>query len=407
MSVHEILTLTPKLTKYFIFRFVSEKDLVVVKEEKVKVEPKKIEVKRTKTAWLPCSLLYEKMNIAEPSGGYAISNFHFWSVFESFFLFHRSNKKGKKSGGNFSLFQCLSETTKNRKKTHRERPDFPDVFTKAQEADIDVLNMNANVIPLTSNKPTTSIASTTGILTESVSIISPSSSSSSPATPIISSVIKSKPVEIPTAKKRSDLELKSLSMETKHPSEKKDLFKAIFDSDEDEDTATESNPSDVNVLQTSLQPTTTVLCNNFLPKPATILNVLRNSSPPRGIFSNMFKTTAEVAEKAPEIESSKKGLLEEKANISVDIAEVPASRPLLYGPSLPANTPTAATTTLLIPGATSTNSKVKSRFVQDEWIEKSRVAEKDSKKKDKKKHKKVKKHKKEKLKKKKNKDKSR
>lgn len=54
----------------FIFRFVSEKDLVVVKEEKVKVEPKKIEVKRTKKAWLPCSLLYEKMNVAEPSGGY-------------------------------------------------------------------------------------------------------------------------------------------------------------------------------------------------------------------------------------------------------------------------------------------------------------------------------------------------
>lgn len=60
---------TTELTKYFIFSFVSEKDLVVVKEEKVKVEPKKIEVKRTKTAWLPCSLLYEKMNIAEPSGG--------------------------------------------------------------------------------------------------------------------------------------------------------------------------------------------------------------------------------------------------------------------------------------------------------------------------------------------------
>lgn len=53
-------------------RFVSEKDVVVIKEEKVKEEPKKIEVKRTKTAWLPCSLLYEKMNISEPSGGYVL-----------------------------------------------------------------------------------------------------------------------------------------------------------------------------------------------------------------------------------------------------------------------------------------------------------------------------------------------
>lgn len=61
------------MTKKNSFRFVSEKDLVKdVKEEKVKVEPKKIEVTRTKTAWLPCSLLYEKMNIAEPSGGYVI-----------------------------------------------------------------------------------------------------------------------------------------------------------------------------------------------------------------------------------------------------------------------------------------------------------------------------------------------
>lgn len=71
--VHEIYCRRSEYNqKCFFFRFVSEKDLVVVKEEKVKVEPKKIEVKRTRTAWLPCSLLYEKMNIAEPSGGYAI-----------------------------------------------------------------------------------------------------------------------------------------------------------------------------------------------------------------------------------------------------------------------------------------------------------------------------------------------
>lgn len=372
--------------------------MVVVKEEKVKVEPKKIEVKRTKTAWLPCSLLYEKMNIAEPSGGYICSCYSQIFNFFNNYILYRSHKKGKKSSGNFSLFQCLSETTKNRKKTHRERPDFPDVFTKAREADIDLLNTNANVLPLPSTLSSTS-TNLPEVRVQSVSTISPS-----PSVPSTSSILKSKPVDIPVTKNKSDLELKSLSMEAKHPSEKKDLFKAIFDSDDDEeDTTTEAKSNDALIGSQSTIPTG----NDFLSKPATILNVLRNSSPPRGIFSNMFKTTTEIVAKAPVMNSTSETSLAEKSKINLDIA-IPSVPPtLLYGPTLPANNKEILSSSIqVIPG--SSTSIDTSRFVHDEWIEKSRVDDKDVKIKDKKKHKKVKKHKKEKSKKKKsNKDKSR
>lgn len=294
----------------------------------------------------------------------------------------------------------MNETTKNRKKTHRERPDFPDVFTKAQEEDIDLLNITANVLPPPSNLSSTS-RSIPEVRAQSVSTISPS-------VPTTSSIIKSKPVEIPVTKNKTDLEIKSLSMEAKHPSEKKDLFKAIFDSDddEDEDTATETNSVDANAAQIGSQPTIPAKIY-FSPKPAAILNVLRNSSPPRGIFSNMFKATTEIVEKAPAIESSATSLLEEKSkqNLDVNIPSAPPSL-LLYGPSLPANKEISVDSIPSIAG--SSNSMETSRFVHDEWIEKSQADDKDVKMKDKKKHKKTKKHKKEKSKKKKsNKDKSR
>ncbi|KAG4070149.1 hypothetical protein HA402_013392 [Bradysia odoriphaga] len=363
-------------------RFVSEKDLVVVKEEKVKVEPKKIEVTRTKTLWQPCSLLYEIMNIAEPTGG--------------------ARKKGNKNSSNFSLFQCLSETTKNRKKTHRERPDFTEVFTAAREADIDLIHSNANIIPL----PVASNQSSTSSTIVTIAEPEPQSVPSVPSlTPVSSTshVIKSKAVYIPTTKNKSDLELKSLSMETKHPSEKKDLFKAIFDSDDEEETAVEANEN--NPSQPTTSEPTIPIRNEFLPKPASILNVLRNTSPPRGIFSNMFRTAKDVPDKPIEIEpSTSQQVLEEKSGISEQPAAPPVT--LLYGPSLPVNESIANTAVAV--GSTSANLDRKSRYMADEWVEKSHVDSTDVKRRDKKKLKKEKKHKKEKSKKKKsNKDKRR
>lgn len=281
----------------------------------------------------------------------------------------------------------MSETTKNRKKTHRERPDFTDVFTKAQEADIDLLNTNANVIPLASNQSTS--ASTSQLPTRPTSTISaPPPVSSSPIPPSVPAVRSKPPAVDPAAlsKNKTDLELKSLSMETKHPSEKKDLFKAIFDSDDDEETTNEPNSNDNATPQASLP---FIPSHEFLPKPATILNVLRNTSPPRGIFSNMFKTTTEIVEKVLEVESSTKVVVEEKISFNVP-------PPLLYGPTLPV-IQSAPDPPVPVP---STSLKEKSRF-SDEWIEKSQIVEENVKKRDKKKHKKEKKHKKDKSKKKK------
>lgn len=189
----------------------------------------------------------------------------------------------------------------------------------------------------------------------------------------------------PTIKPKTDLEIKSLAMGTKHPAEKKDLFKAIFDSDDDDDDVDETNPSDK-----SLQPPAQNQ-SDYLPKSSAILNVLRNTSPPRGIFSNLFTPKVTIV-KPPEIDLSTKLAMEEETNYD-------AKTDLLYGPTLPTKL-VSATATSPIPNPTSFKEKFKSRA--DEWVEK---IEDTHKKKDKKKHKKAKKHKRDKAKKKKTKNK--
>lgn len=194
-------------------------------------------------------------------------------------------------------------------------------------------------------------------------------------------------------KPKTELELRILETQDEHPSKKKDLFRAIFDSDSDNDDNNDdyeeksetSNKSET-ILQLAQQSTlaaanviySSIPDDAFMPKSAKEINVLRNTSPPRGIFkslaemepSGMFKVTTKTNDDEP---------------CSLPI-------PNSYGPSLPPKD----TSLDIVPTITKTNQVTifsESENSHDEWIERT-----SSKKKKTKKHK-VDKHKKKKSKK--------
>lgn len=126
----------------------------------------------------------------------------------------------------------------------------------------------------------------------------------------------------------TELEQKIIDAQEKRPSEKIDIFKAIFeDSDDDEDDNVQKNKemSLVNVqnVDESLSSKRMTSANFFdLPKTAEEMNILRNLSPPRGIFAGL------IAKSNAAIEQMKK----DHPEPSVSEVTMPAD---CYGPSLP------------------------------------------------------------------------
>uniref|UniRef100_T1GJ47 Uncharacterized protein n=1 Tax=Megaselia scalaris TaxID=36166 RepID=T1GJ47_MEGSC len=94
---------------------------------------------------------------------------------------------------------------------------------------------------------------------------------------------KLEPVSVPIpkpSKPKTELEVKIEERKDQHPAEKKDLFKAIFDdSEDDEEDDDEKVPENKPVPPEIL---------SALTKPAAEVNLLRNTSPPRGIFAALF-----------------------------------------------------------------------------------------------------------------------
>lgn len=106
---------------------------------------------------------------------------------------------------------------------------------------------------------------------------------------------KNKKVEVTSQPIRkepeSELEKKAIESIDKKPEEKKDLFKAIFcDSDDnDEEEPPANKPSTSNELPQLSEQQKSKFIESFLnTKPASEINVLRNASPPRGIFKGIF-----------------------------------------------------------------------------------------------------------------------
>lgn len=159
------------------------------------------------------------------------------------------------------------------------------------------------------------------------------------------------------------------------PQEKMDLFKAIFASS-DEESDVEKEASDSKKEESN---------SKAIEKPISSINVLRNTSPPRGIFANLDldalkpkKLSQEIGkEKQDKIDGTKTKNGSDKQNPSTD--NMPFASELMYGPSLPTK-PIFIQKTITYEDSESSSSEI-------EWVEKSTS----KKKKHSKKHKKEKK----------------
>lgn len=327
-------------------RFVSEKDLTIEEKPTPIIQKYEVIMKRTKTIWTPCPLLCEKMNIAEPM----------------------TTKANSKKSSSFSLFSHLGKSKKNHRRVHNEREFVPSA--KPEEDDETVLAKMKQTISSTSltvNKSITVPADTVRLAVE------PSGSK----TEAVSATIKVNVVpKKPTPK--TDLEIKIFETEKQHPSEKKNIYKAIFDSSsEDEDEQKDDEKNDNSSLSLPNNATASITFN--LKTSAKTLNILRNTSPPRGIFANFLKPPTIVSQPEPDIKAK-----DSADSLADSLSE---TAPDLYGPILPKNIvrsnlvgPTANNVTII-------NSIISNDI--NEWVDKSQVKNKE-----KKRHKKEKKSKK-------------
>lgn len=208
---------------------------------------------------------------------------------------------------------------------------------------------------------------------------------------------KSAPAEPP----KTELEIKVAESILKKPEEKKDLFKAIFCDSDDEDDDEKQSQDDTEVIKKSntdvndgsstlTEKQKSTFIESFLnTKSASEINVLRNASPPRGIFKSIFELGTSVSK----MSANEKQKDTDKTNESISEET--------YGPALPANISNITNnTTNSTDDSSSSDSSLdekllkKLKKVKSSSKEKEKWVEKDKVKKSKKHHKKKKSHKK-------------
>lgn len=174
-----------------------------------------------------------------------------------------------------------------------------------------------------------------------------------PAAPMVQSNVKDSPTQAEeksesnvikrVVKPKTELEMKIASTQGEHPSKKKDIFKAIFDSDSEDESSDENGESNddstvskstaisTDLMASLTKPSTSSAAlyahlpdDAFKPKSAREINILRNTSPPRGIFSGLTR----------KIESAKVDSITEQSGQETSTKE-PQDDPNSYGPSLP------------------------------------------------------------------------
>uniref|UniRef100_A0A1A9WTC4 G-patch domain-containing protein n=1 Tax=Glossina brevipalpis TaxID=37001 RepID=A0A1A9WTC4_9MUSC len=214
-------------------RFVSEAELGV--EQKVsecaKNNSKLINVERTKITWKPHALLCKRYNIAEPFGGLM------------------EDKKRPKKKPKLSVFDYL-ETSINKKE------DFQ--------------------TPVIVSKP----------IEKSIELIKPTEETDRPTEPENVIVVEksSEPLQEKSVTKsftpKTTLEKEVVESLHKSVTEKKELFKSIFSDSESDDEPTLEEKREEKINGDSKQ------LNNL--STPVIANLLRNTSPPRGIFKALF-----------------------------------------------------------------------------------------------------------------------
>lgn len=391
-------------------RFVTEADVVRQEIVEKTLAPSKPEVtmKRVKCMWKPHGTLCKRFNVPDPSGGAP-----------------DEPRRGAKKRSNFSVFDYLENNLNDKRDfvtpvivPHKERPLTTSNTTEQKEEKLE--NSRINTKELFQKEVQKEMARVA-----SPDVIAVPSTSREISARVTLQTSKPKPREDGP---KTDLERKIEETRFVHPSEKKDLFKAIFESsDEEGDDQTEPTKD---ILVKAAHQANSV--DTILHKSASEINILRNNSPPRGIFANLFTRKSEAPKEKPsepienviEIKDIPEAMeisikitpqpktpvikfrsKQERLEAAEDIDVGAEDDALVFGPKPPPNLyqPIAAPSSLAMASTsvkTSSESKLDIRLekllrknseLEEKWIEKDKLKKKKKKSKD---HKSDKKHKK-------------
>lgn len=287
-----------------------------------------VKIVRTKSTWLPCQLLCYKMNM-EAAVGYGIHSFLYQNSMQLEIIIIIFRTKPDTKTKSFSLFSCLTASNEANGKKPLQFTNTGSFLQDEENEEAKQSQKEREMQLKQSQDPNDRLNVTS--LSESAAPSNPIASTSN----AIKATKSSLPVKKETGKK-TELELKILDAQDKHPAQKKDIYKAIFDSSDDEDDAdadptvmtgdanenADINQVDGDMRHTQPAPNYQPLPDiAFIPKSAKELNILRNTSPPRGIFSGLLtKRPTDLVKPAP-VAENEKSIVESAADS--------------YGPTLP------------------------------------------------------------------------
>ncbi|XP_075161470.1 G patch domain-containing protein 1 homolog [Haematobia irritans] len=274
-------------------RFVTESEVKAEQQvaEITKDPTKAISVERTKTMWKPHSLLCKRFNIAEPFGGH---------------MEDESKRKSKQKSNKMSVFDYL-ETSINKKEDFQTPVIIPKHIERPQELITQKPEEAAKDKPTQEDPKSLEwqevLEGKTKLGQEKSSFV---------------------------FKAKTELERKVVETLDKPIAEKKELFKSIFsdsesDNDDDNDSQVGEKTKDVDSNMAAA-----------LSKPlnAAAANLLRNNSPPRGIFKALFNLpeSSNTMEKqqiseTPKDASEKEILENAKETSRNDIGKLPTNAP--------------------------------------------------------------------------------
>ncbi|XP_058833316.1 G patch domain-containing protein 1 homolog [Topomyia yanbarensis] len=324
-------------------RFVTESSLVTEKEIADVEKTIDIVMKRSKVMWKPHKELCKRFNVPEPFGG-------------------KMDEEKAKPKSKLSVFDYLEAPVNN-------KSDFvtPVIIPKSKTESSDnrdyiPVRVSAKIFFSEKDRPSTSNATYPTQL------------------PLVTEPSKQ---GLKKSDNRTELEQKVLDSLSKKPEEKKDLFKSIFCSSDEEEENEIENQQTVPVLMTESEKLKLVESLVAI-KPASQVNVLRNDSPPRGIFKSILDIKGTIQQPNEALSPNT-----ESINLSSDSDEY-------YGPKLPSQVPVLETAEYKSETFVKNIEETSTREHTEEWVEKGKPPINKNKKKKHKEHKKSKKLKKDK-----------
>jgi G patch domain-containing protein 1 len=256
-------------------RFIKEVDVQKEKSENVKIDEsgkKVIKVIRTKAMWKPHKDLCKRFNVPEPYGGN---------------MFDEEAERKKKRKVTSSLFDYIGVplNTKSNFVT-------PQVIPQRSVEQVENSDVQKKKFSEALNREKAKISAKEFFNSEDSAPEKPGESSKDSSQIVTTSTDppkapsrwdqQVKPVE------RTELEIRVIEARDKKPEEKKDLFKSIFCDSDDEDEVKTEEKSEPAANELSENQKSKFIESFLNTKNASEINVLRNTSPPRGLFKSLL-----------------------------------------------------------------------------------------------------------------------